>query len=113
MNILLLRRSAYTFLFGLFTILLVSCAITGNGYGYYDGANIGIGPGYYEPYGSYYGGWGPGYRVGPIHGNNYHPALGGHPTPHAYKAAPKSRPVPSIPSRRRTRDVEKQSRPRN
>lgn len=110
MNTLLVRWSAIALVIGLFTFLLVSCAVTGDGYGY-DG-RVGVGVGYYEPYGyygpygAYYGGWGPGYHVGPIHGNNYHPAPGGRSTPHAYKPPPGGHPPPSIPSRRRSGDVQ-------
>ncbi|MFZ1545974.1 MAG: hypothetical protein WAT12_02585, partial [Candidatus Nitrotoga sp.] len=63
---------------------------------------MGIGLGYYEPsYGVAYGGWGPGYRVGPPlrdgvrrpdHGRNHAP-------PHTYRPAPTSHPMPSIPTR--------------
>lgn len=105
MNTLLARWSATALVVGLFTALLSGCVVPGDGYGY--DASVGVGVGYYEPYGAYYGGWGPGYYVGPIHGNNYRPDRGGRPTPHAYKPAPGSRPPPSIPSRRRTGDLQK------
>lgn len=107
MNTLLIRWSAIALVLGLFTALSSGCVVPGDGYGYDNSVNIGIGVGYYEPYGAYYGGWGPGYRVGPIHGNDYRPYRGGgRPTPHAYKAAPESRALPSIPSRRRSGDLQ-------
>lgn len=101
MNTLFARCSAIVLVLGLFTVLLSGCVVPGDGYGYDTSARIGIGLGYYEPYGAYYGGWGPGYRVGPIHGDNYRPDRGGRPIPHTYRAAPATRPVPSIPARRR------------
>jgi len=52
--------------------------------------------GVYEPVGSDYGGWGPGYYVGPSrHGERGHE----HSSPRAYRPAPPSRPAPSIPTR--------------
>jgi hypothetical protein len=99
MNTLLARWSVIALLLGLFTVLSTGCVVPGNGYGY--DTRVGVGVGYYEPYGSYYGGWGPGYYVGPIYGSNYRPDHSRQ-TPHAYKPAPASRPVPSIPARRRS-----------
>ena len=101
-----LRWSAIAFVIGLFTVLSSGCAVTGGGYGYgYDGG-VGIGLDYYEPYGAYggwgpgYGGWGPGYHVGPFRDGAHRPDRGGgHPPPHAYRSAPASHPMPSIPSR--------------
>lgn len=91
--------SAIAFVIGFSVLLLAGCVVAGGGYGYDDG--VGVGLGYYEPYGSYYGGWGPGYRVGPP-GGNYRPNRGGgHPTPHAYRSPRGSQVVPSIPSTRR------------
>lgn len=102
MNNPLLRWSAIAFVIGLFTLLLSGCAVYGDGYGYYEDG-VGIGLNYYEPYGSYYGGWEPGYRVGPIPGGNYRSARGaGRPAPHAYKSAPATRSIPSIPSHSRS-----------
>lgn len=105
MNTLLVRRPMMALVLGLFTVLSSGCAAPGNGYNTRVGVSVNYdGPydSYYEPYGSYYGGWGPGYYVGPINGNNYSPHHGGRPTPPAYRPAPLSRPVPSIPSRRRS-----------
>ena len=101
MNILLLRWSAIAFAIGLFTVLASGCVVTGGGYGYDDG--VGIGLDYYQPYGAVYGGWGPGYRVGPIRDGYQRPDRGGgQPAPHAYRSAPASRSMPSIPSRSRS-----------
>ena len=70
--------------------VLYACVVTGGGY---------IG-GFYEPYGFDYGGWGPGYHVGPPRGGERRPAQS---SPHAYRPAPPSRPTPSIPTRSRGR----------
>ena len=108
MNTLLVRWSAIALVLGLFTVLSSGCVVPGDGYGYDNGATVGIGLGYYEPYDSYYGGWGPDYRVGPVYGDHYRPRYdAGRQFPHAYKAAPISRPAPSIPSRRRTGDLQR------
>src|SRR5665647_1011952 len=115
-NILLLRWSAIAFVIGLFTLMSSGCVATGGGYGY-DGG-VGIGLDYYEPYGAFYGGWGPSYRVGPFRDGGHRPDRdgghrpdrggghrpdrgGGQTTPHAYRSAPASHPMPSIPSRSR------------
>jgi hypothetical protein len=99
-NISLLRWLAIAFVIGLFTVLSPGCAVYGGGYGY-DGG-VGIGLDYYEPYGAY-GGWGPGYYVGPFRdGAHRLDRGGGHPPPHAYRSAPASHPMPSIPSRSRS-----------
>ena len=87
-------------------VLLSGCVIGGGGY-YGDG---GIGVGYYEPYGVEYGGWGHGYQVAPFRGGDDHhrdgdyrsTGGGGQVPARAYKAAPASRPIPSIPSKRST-----------
>jgi hypothetical protein len=72
--------------------LLYACEVTGVGV---DGSvGVGYDAGYYEPYGYEYGGWGGGYHVGPGRGGD---RRGGHPS-HSYRAAPASRPTPSIPS---------------
>jgi hypothetical protein len=80
-------------------ILVVSalggCAVNGAGY---DG-DVGVSVGYYEPFGYDYGGWGPGYNVGPGHGGERRPeqAAGGH----NFRPAASSRRTPSIPTRSR------------
>ncbi len=75
------------------------------GYDYYDG-------GFYEPYGYDYGGWGPGYRVGPP-GRGYRGGGGPGPGPggrhgvgphgggHPYHSPPAGRSMPSMPGRPR------------
>jgi len=74
--------------------LLSSCVATG--YGYDGGGGYGYSADYYEPYGAVYGEWGPGYAVGPYRdgGGRRGHAYGGH----AYRSAPASRSMPSIPS---------------
>jgi hypothetical protein len=48
-------------------LVLVGCAGGGYGYGGGDGyAGDEFGAGYYESYGGDYGGWGRGYRIGPM-----------------------------------------------
>jgi hypothetical protein len=101
MNTLLIRWSTIALVLGLSTAVLSGCVVSGDGYGYDNSARIGIGLGYYEPYGAYYGGWGPGYRVGPTRGNNLRPDRGSRPNPRAFRPAPAIRPMPSIPARRR------------
>lgn len=101
MNTLILRRSAVALVIGLFTALPSGCAVTGGGYGYDE--SVGVGVDYYEPYGADYGGWAPGYRVGPPRGRRGGPdhrggGGGSRPSPHAYRPAPASHPMPSIPS---------------
>lgn len=108
MNIFLLRWPAAAFVAGLFT----GCAVTGDGY-LYDGG-MGAGIDYYEPYGVFYGDWGPDYFVAPFRGGDHRPDHGsrrpdrgdhrpdhdaGRSSPHSYRPAPASRPMPSIPSR--------------
>jgi hypothetical protein len=73
------------------------CVATG-GYG-----DVGYAPGYYEPYGTVYGGWGPNYRVGPVRDGNrsfdHRPVRAGRsPGRYAFRPAPAGRRVPSIPS---------------
>jgi len=98
---LLSRWSAIGFAIGLFTVLSYGCVVPGVGYGYGDA--IGLGLDYYEPYGVNYGGWGPGYQVAPFRGGAQRPATGGgRASPHAYRSAPASRSVPSIPSASRS-----------
>ena len=107
MNILLVRWSAIAFVIGLFTALSSGCVVPGDGYGY--DARVGIGLDYYEPYGAFYGGWGPGYNVGPYRDGGHRPGPGGgHPPPHAYRSAPESQSMPSLPSRPRSRDSRSQ-----
>ena len=97
MNILLLRRSALLFAFGTLTVLSAGCVLSTGGYGYDDGG--GYGAAYYEPYGVEYGGWGPDYHVAPYRGGEHRPVGGGgHKSTHAYRTAPASRSMPSLPA---------------
>ena len=79
---------------------LASCAVDGVGV---DGS-VGVGyvGGYYEPYGYDYGGWGPGYAVGPYRdGRGGYVRDRGHAP--AFRPAPRGHSMPSIPSRPRGR----------
>jgi hypothetical protein len=106
-----LRRAAIAVTVGTAMTLGSGCAVTGDGYAYGNGYgydnNPQFGMDYYEPYGGAYGEWGPGYRVGPFHEGGHHWERGGgaRPSPHAYRPAPPSRAVPSIPSRSRAAGV--------
>src|SRR5208337_4200369 len=98
MNTLLLRWSVLVFVVG---VLLSGCAFTVGGYGYDDGGAIGAA--YYEPYGVDYGGWGHDYHVAPVRrGDNRPTSGGGHVSAHAYRSAPASHSMPSIPSQSRS-----------
>ena len=56
--------------------------------------------GTYEPTGYEYGGWGPGYHVGPPpRGGERRPERPPQAPPRAYRPAPPSRQAPSIPTR--------------
>jgi hypothetical protein len=101
MNTSLLRGSAIAIAIGSFTILLSSCIVPGGGYGY-GGGGVDIGLDYYEPYGGVYGGWGPGYRVAPFRGGDQRRDVGGGRPTHAYRPAPASHSLPSIPSHSRS-----------
>jgi hypothetical protein len=103
------RWSAIACVIGLFTATLPGCVVPDGGYGYGDGyeGDADIGLDYYDP-GVEYGGWEPGYQVGPFYHDGHHPEGGGHhfeggahPQQPAYKPAPASRPMPSIPVRSR------------
>jgi len=109
MRSLLLRRSAIGIAATLFAVALSGCAVEGgyapgydDSYGY--GGGVGIGFDYYEPYGAFYGGWGPSYHVAPYRrGGEPHWDRGAaHRSPHAYRSAPESRSMPSIPSHPRS-----------
>ena len=82
---------------GVVALPTAGCVVPGGGYGY----GPGYGVGYYEPYGVVDGGWGAGYDVGPVRGGPAYRYRGGGAAPHGYRAAPASRPMPSIPSRAR------------
>jgi hypothetical protein len=106
MNILASRRSMRGLIVASFAAL-AGCVV-GGGYDGDVGVGVGYGVGFYEPGGYDYGGWGPGYAVGPPRRGfdrgrpDSHPAP--HPAPHpAYRPAPTSRPMPSLPSHPRGR----------
>ncbi len=89
------RWSAILMIAGLVPLAMSGCVVPGGGYGY----GPGFGLGYYEPAGVAYGGWGPGYNVGPVRAGQGTPYQGGqHPPPRGYQPPPASRPIPSIPS---------------
>jgi hypothetical protein len=98
------RVSAAAACFTLLTAGCVAGGYAGDGGGY-DGT-VGYDAGYYEPYGVDYGGWGSGYEVGPYYdgGGRYRDGgraedRGGRAAAqHAYRSAPSSHAMPSIPS---------------
>lgn len=60
----------------------------------------GYGVGYYQPSGVVYGGWGPGYALGPVRsGRTY--TVPRNPPHVVYRPVPSTRPIPTIPSRAR------------
>lgn len=85
---------------GLIGAVLVAIAGCVAGGGYDGGVSVGYGVGFYEPYGYDYGGWGPGYRVGPPRRGFDRPGRPDlHAAPHpSYRPAPPSRPMPSLPT---------------
>jgi hypothetical protein len=97
------RLSSIAGAIGLIAVLIAGCAAPYGGYGYED---PGFGADYYEPYGTVYGGWGPGYAVGPYRDNRGGFGRGGvdrgvghaASAQHAFRAAPAGRATPSIPS---------------
>jgi len=100
MNIVLSRRFVLAFVVWTVMVLLSGCILPGGGYEYGGGD---IGAAYYEPYGLDYGGWGPGYHVAPYRGGYHRPTSGGgHASARAYRPAPASHSVPSIPSQSRS-----------
>lgn len=70
------------------------------GGGFYSAAPT-YGVGYYGRAGYNYGVWGPRYRVAPYRAS-VHVQYGRRPPP-VFRAAPRGRPVPTIPRRRRPR----------
>ncbi len=100
-----LRLAEFCLIVSPLTIVLFGCVVADGGYGYGNGAAIV--PGYYEPYGAYYGGWGPNYYVAPYR-NGYRPDDRGRSevqsSSHAFRGAPASHSAPSIPSASRSGD---------
>jgi hypothetical protein len=97
MNASSLRWSISALVLGLFVTLAIGCVVRDGGYG--GGVNVAGGLDYYEPYGADYGGWGPGYQVGPVRGGDYHHAAYDNrsPSAHSSRAYSGSRSAPSIP----------------
>jgi hypothetical protein len=83
-----------------FVTVASSCVGVAGDVGY--GGDVGVGVDYYDPGPVIYGGWGPGYHVGPWRGGDRPRVDAGRPAPH-YRAAPAGRAMPSIPSRGRGR----------
>jgi hypothetical protein len=76
---------------------LAGCAVGVDG-----GGGVGYVGGYYEPFGYDYGGWGPGYAVGPYRGGaGFSNRDRGHAP--AFRPAPGGHSMPSIPGRSRGR----------
>lgn len=74
-----------------------------------DDGRGGYGVGYYEPYGQPYGGWPSGYHVAPPRGDrdrktHSRPEARAKTSRKTYRPAESSRPVPSLPSKRRSSD---------
>ena len=89
-------------------VAAAGCIATG---GYYDdsyGASYGVG--YYEPYGHVYGHWPSNYRVAPprrdrdrdVRPQTTHPVS--RPRPPAYRPAPPTRKLPTLPPQPRRHD---------
>lgn len=79
---------------------LCGCLVADRGYD--SGVGVGYVGGYYEPYGRDYGGWGHGYQVAPPRDVVVVRPM--QTSPHSYRPAPKSRPIPSIPKHPRRPD---------
>ena len=91
------RRSLRTAFIGVALLLLAACVAGGAAY-YGGGVDVSYGADFYEPWGYEYGGWGPGYWVGPPrHGWGWHHHNDGRPPPYH----PVERPAPSLPNRHR------------
>ena len=73
------------------------CVVAGGSYDETVGVSYGVG--FYEPWGYDYGGWGPGYRVGPPRGGERYRERTGRP----YHTARSGRSTPSIPTHTRPR----------
>lgn len=98
MSAALSRWSVTALAIGLVALLSFGCVVAGGGYG-----DAGYGLGYYQPYGVPVGGWGADYHVAPYReGEHRRDEGGGRPAAHAYRPAPASRAMPSIPSHPRT-----------
>jgi hypothetical protein len=96
MNTLLTRSLMSALTLGLFVALAIGCVVRDGGYG---GLDVVGGPDYYEPYGADYGGWGPGYQVGPVRGDDHRHGTseGRASSAHTFRVPSGSRSAPSIP----------------
>ncbi len=100
MNILVSRRSMR----GLIVVLFAAVAGCVAGGGYDGGVGVGYAVDLYEPGGYDYGGWGPGYGVGPPRRGGDQGRADSHAAPHrAYRPASPSRSMPSLPTHSRGR----------
>ena len=75
MKIAMIRWSTLGLVVVLFTALGGCVGVVGgydDGYGYDSAVSVEYGVGFYEPFGYDYGGWRPGYRVGPPRGEHDH-----------------------------------------
>jgi hypothetical protein len=97
MNNMLLRSIVFVYGVGTLVVLMACCILPDGETGYDSG---GICTAYDEPYGVDYGGWGPDYQVAPYRGSGHRrPTGGGGPAAtRAYRSAPASRSMPSLPS---------------
>ena len=95
------RAASIAVLLVLNTSWLAGCAVTDGGNAYRTDVRIGLD--YYDPwFGDYggYGGWGPGYRVGPPRQIMPRPDFDrGRPPRGGFRPAPGAHPIPSIPTR--------------
>ena len=122
MNTSGLRRLLAAIALGLLPMIPTACAVDGATYGgaAYGGGAYDYGPDYYEPNGYDYGGWGDGYFVGPYRewgrggfahrdggivrhdegrgGFDHRGGGRGPAAAHAFRSAPASHGMPSIPS---------------
>jgi len=95
-----LRWPAFTLSALTWTFLSAGCILSDGGNGYDDGV---VGADYYDSVGVGVdvGGWGPGYHVAPYRGGGHRPEEGerrpGGAGGHAFRPAPASRSMPSLP----------------
>lgn len=81
---------------------LSGCVVPGGGYERSAGVVYGVS--YYEPSGPNYDRWAPGYKFGPPRRGDPHADRAHYEaSPRAYRPAPPSRPMPSIPTHSRPR----------
>ncbi len=91
MNASFARLSSLVLAFAVLTTVLPGCVVGDGGYGY---GGVDVGADYYQPVGIGYGGWGPGYRVGPYRGGR---PYGGGGVGRPWRGSPGRGPIPSIP----------------